>query len=153
MINKSKKNEQRFWDKWKSSGAIADFNGNPVPGEAYAFFDCNASPTEITEEMPTIRRLAKTPKNLKTILSDARSPIPFSRGVLDKELIDIAKEAVEIGRKYFIYAFAPANMTNRQVAGELMAILNQAYQSPLYENGEEFYGNVVHKERDGYVFN
>jgi len=41
MVNQSKKNDPRFWKKWKESGAIGNIHGRDI-GEAYAFFDCNA---------------------------------------------------------------------------------------------------------------
>jgi len=43
------------------------------------------------------------------------------------------------------------NATNNQTADELASILNQAYQSPLYEKGEIFRGIVVYKERGKYL--
>ncbi len=39
---------------------------------------------------------------------------------------------------------------NRQAATELGAILNQAYQSPLYQSGEQFNGGVFYKDAGRY---
>lgn len=44
------------------------------------------------------------------------------------------------------------NASNEQTADELAAILNQAYQSPLYQKGEEFIGAIVYKDLNTYVF-
>jgi len=44
------------------------------------------------------------------------------------------------------------NATNLQTADEVANILNQAYQSPLYKEGEHFRGEVVYEERGIYVF-
>lgn len=58
MTNQSKKNDHRFWKKWKESGAIGNANGRDF-GEAYAFFDCNASITQIEQEIPIIRGISQ----------------------------------------------------------------------------------------------
>ena len=44
------------------------------------------------------------------------------------------------------------NATNEQAADELADILNQAYQSPLYENNEQFRGEIVYKDNGSYIF-
>ena len=44
------------------------------------------------------------------------------------------------------------NATNHQTADEVASVLNQAYQSPLYQKGEQFRGEVVYNERGRYVF-
>ncbi len=35
---------------------------------------------------------------------------------------------------------------------EVASVLNQAYQSPLYQKGEQFRGEVVYKDRGRYIF-
>ena len=42
--------------------------------------------------------------------------------------------------------------TNHQTADEVASVLNQAYQSQLYERGEQFRGEVVYKEKGSYMF-
>ena len=150
MTNQSKKNDQRFWKKWKESGAIGGINGRDF-GEAYAFFDCDASITQIAQEIPTIRELVKTPRRLELYLAYLAEGVLPLIGSLDCELLEIALDADNADIKYALAARSPPNITNRQTADELASILYQAYQSPLYENGEQFRGEVVYKERGRYV--
>jgi hypothetical protein len=44
------------------------------------------------------------------------------------------------------------NGTHKDTADEVASILNQAYQSPLYEAKEPFKGAIVYEENGGYVF-
>jgi hypothetical protein len=150
MINRSKENDPRFWKKWKESGAIGNING-PDYGEAYAFFDCNASIEQIAEEIPTIRTLAKTPRRLELFLRVNALPV-ISYNSFDSELLRICLDAKDADIKYVLAARSPPNITNLQTADELAAILNQAYQSLLYQEGEQFRGEVVYKDRERYVF-
>jgi len=69
----------------------------------------------------------------------------------DTQLLQIVREAKDAGRKYVIEATYP-NATNHKTANEVASILNQAYQSPLYEKGEKFIGEVVYKNRGRYLF-
>jgi hypothetical protein len=155
MVNQSKKNDPRYWKKWKESGAIGDINGRDY-GEAYAFFNCKAPITQIGQELPTIMDLAQTPKRLEFCLSDEALPFlgkdcakrPYKT---DRELVEIALDARKAGIRYVLAARCPPNITNHQTADELGAILNQAYQSPLYQEGEQFRGDVIYKEDGRYV--
>jgi len=153
MVNQSKKDDPRFWKKWKESGATGDINGKTT-SEAYAFFDCNASPIQIAQEIPAIKELvrtAKTPKRLELYLTDEALPI-ISHNSFDYELLHIALDAKNAGIRYVLGARSRPNVTNRQIADELASILNQAYQSPLYKEEEQFRGEVVYKEKGRYLF-
>ena len=114
-------------------------------GKAYGFFDCRASKEEIEAEIPTIRKLVQTPSELELSLMLNET---FSG---PKDLASIAREAREAGVKYVIEATYP-DRTNKQTAQELGTILNQAYQSPLYQEGEQFKGQVVYGEGNEYRF-
>ncbi len=149
MINQTKKNDERFWKRWKRAGAIGDINGRDF-GRAYAFFDCNASREEINEILPDIRDAVKTPKKLElSLVEEALSFIGYNP--FDPELFEISREASEAKIRYALRARAPSNMTNSQTADELAAILNQAYQSPLYQDKEPFRGWIFYKEKGKYV--
>ena len=111
-------------------------------GEAYAFFDCNALKQEIEAELPTIRKLAKTPSKLE--LSLVEDPEKLGG---DKDLIQKAKES---GYKYAIKA-TYHGATNEKTADELADILIHAYQSRLYQEGEDFKGDILYKTLKGYV--
>lgn len=115
-------------------------------GKAYGFFDCNASKKEIEVELPTIRDLSKTPSKLELSLIEG---VDRLKG--DSDLMSIAKEAKEANMKYVMEATYPGT-TNKATADELATILNQAYQSPLYQKGEQFRGEIIYKKEGEYVF-
>jgi hypothetical protein len=111
-------------------------------GKAYGFFDCKASKAEIEAELPTIRELMQTPSALE--LSLVEGPENVSG---DDRLKLIAKAANRM--RYGIEA-TYRGATNRATADELAMILDQAYQSPLYQEGEQFRGEIVFEENGSY---
>ena len=115
-------------------------------GKAYGFFDCRASKEEIEAEIPTIRRLTNTPSKLELSLIESPSNL---RG--DSELMSIASQASESGIKYVLEGTYPS-ATNEQTAKEIVGVLNQVYQSPLYQEGEPFRGEIVYFDGAGYQF-
>ena len=115
-------------------------------GKAYAFFNCKASKEKIEAELPTIRKFVKTPSQLELSLIEG---VRNLKGEFD--LVELAKEAEAAGIKYVMEATYPTS-NNEQTAGELSAILNQAYQSPLYSKGETFEGNIIYKDKGKYIF-
>jgi hypothetical protein len=115
-------------------------------GKAYAFFDCNASKGEIEQKIPLIRERVKTANALELSLMERTDTLTG-----DAQLLQIAKEAKESGIRYVMEANYP-NATNCQTAEELASVLNQAYQSQLYQKGEQFRGKIVYKDRERYVF-
>ena len=119
-------------------------------GKAYAFFNCEASKRDIEKELPLIRDRVKTPNQLELSLTELTKNTlasPFS----EPELCSIIRKAREAGIKYVMEA-TYQNATNHQTADEVASILNQAYQSRLYQKGEQFRREVVYKERGRYVF-
>jgi len=115
-------------------------------GKAYAFFDCKASKQQIEEVLPRIRARAKTPSELEISLAEGPENISG-----DNKLMAIAREAKQAGIRYAMEATYPG-ATNRQTAAEVSAVLNQAYQSPLYANKEHFRGEILFKENGRYKF-
>ncbi len=152
MVNQSKIDQKRSWDIWRKSGAIGNIHGRAV-GEAYAFFDCNAAPEQIPEELAGILDVVNTPRRLKIFLAKKGLLPVVSRNSLDTELLEIANDARNAGLKYVISARSTPDMSNRETSDELAALLNQAYLSPLYEQGEEFRGGIFYKDErsDRYV--
>jgi len=114
-------------------------------GKAYGFFDCDATKEEIQKEIPFIRKCVNTPNELELILTEDINSLN-----VDFDLLPITQE---LDAKYVIEASYP-DYTNEQTADELSAILNQAYQSPLYQEDERFRGEIVYKNKKngGYVF-
>jgi len=115
-------------------------------GKAYAFFDCKASKQSIEELLPHIRESVKTPNALELSLMEDIGTLTG-----DSQLLKIAEEAKDAGIKYVMEATYP-DATNHQTADEVASVLNQAYQSQLYERGEQFRGEVVYKEKGSYMF-
>jgi hypothetical protein len=118
-------------------------------GKAYAFFDCSSSKEQIDQEIPFIRELVQTPNELELSLMELTENTrtsPFS----EPELSVLMREAREANIKYIMEATYPSH-SHRKTADELSAILNQAYQSPLYQEGEDFRGEVFYKENGRYV--
>lgn len=116
-------------------------------GRAYGFFYCDASKQEIETELPTICELVRTPSQLELSLIEGMDNV---KG--DKRLTALAQEAEQDGINYMLQATYP-NGTNRDTADEVASILNQAYQSPLYEANAPFKGAIVYEEKGEYVFN
>lgn len=114
-------------------------------GKAYGFFNCRASKDEINAELPTIRDFSQTPSRLELKLKDDLKEING-----DSDIKAIAQVAKDIGINYVLEATYPGN-TNRTTADELSGILNQAYQSLLYEDGENFKGQIYYKEDGSYI--
>ncbi len=114
-----------------------------VIGRAYGFFDCKASKAEIEGVMPAIRKYASTPQKVDISIYDDMSRIQG-----DQYLMGIAKKA---GMKYAMEVSYP-DADNRKTADEAAAVLNQAYQTPLFDEGEPFRGEIVFEENGNYVF-
>jgi hypothetical protein len=115
-------------------------------GKAYAFFDCKASKEQIEAELPTIRECVRTPSNLELSLTEGVEKL-----IGDKKLMIIAQEAKDSRMKYVLEA-KYEKATNEKTADEVVAILNQAYQSPLYTDKEEFRGGIVYQNNGKYIF-
>ena len=115
-------------------------------GKAYAFFNCKASKGDVEKELPFIRECVKTPNALELSLMEDIGTLTG-----DSQLLKIAEEAKDAGIKYVMEATYP-DATNHQTADEVASVLNQAYQSQLYERGEQFRGEVVYKEKGSYMF-
>ena len=115
-------------------------------GRAYGFFYCNASKQEIETELPTIRELIGTPSQLELSLIEGMNNLEG-----DERLTALAQEAKQDGINYMLQATYP-NGTNKGTANEVASILNQAYQSPLYQTNEPFKGAIVYEEKGKYLF-
>lgn len=115
-------------------------------GKAYGFFNCDASKEEIEAELPAIRDYAQIPSELEIVLIEGMDAV---KG--DNKLMSIVREAQDAGIRYFVEATYPT-ATNDAAADEIAALLNQAYQSPLYHEGAEFIGHIVYDKNGEFVF-
>lgn len=116
-----------------------------IKGMAIAFFDCPASRERIEEELPSIRENMQIHGELELSL---REDFNLFKG--DIELFDIAREAREAGIRYSMEARL-IGATNKKTADELSAVLNGAYFSELYPQGEKFGRLIFYRDRGKYV--
>lgn len=119
-------------------------------GQAYGFFDCNATKEEIQGEMPEIRARAKTPKNLELSLMKTSkfSLIECSKDSKDPQLLELIHGDQIYGSNYAIKVNCP-NISNKQAADELAEVLNGLYNR-YKENS--FRGEVIYKQGEDYLF-
>jgi hypothetical protein len=116
-------------------------------GKAYGLFDCSASKEEIERELPHIKDYTKTASDLCLMeMGELRDP----DAVQIAEEINTGYGMKAIPTEYVLRATHP-DTTNTGAAWELGDILNQAYQSPLFSEGEPFAGEVVYKEGEVYI--
>lgn len=118
---------------------------DPV-GRAYGFFYCNASQPTVERELPKIRKLVKAPSPLELSLTGTKDLKPG-----DPRLDALAQEADRAGITYSLKATYPGQ-PNKTAADEAAAVLNQAYQTPLYKPNEPFKGEIVYQEKGRPVF-
>ena len=118
-------------------------------GEAYAFFYCEASKDEIKMTLPGIRELTQTPSELELYLYKGNEIAEKTEH--DSELVKMANQAKESGTNILMHGYYPTK-TNKETADELATVLNQVYQSPLYESEEEIIGGIIYKQDEQYVF-
>ena len=115
-------------------------------GTAYAFFYCAAPKLEIEAEIPFIRKCAQTPSALELSLTEGMENVQG-----DPQLVALAQDAGQQGMRYVLQATYPL-VTNEATANEVADVLNQAYQSPLWHEGEEYRGAVVYWQNDDWIF-
>lgn len=108
-------------------------------GKAYGYFYSAVSKDKIEKELPRLREAVKAPSELELRLSGVSGQTPA-----DPQLALIHRLAQEQGINYVVEAVLPRR-SNKKAANETAAILNQAYNSPLYSDGEEFKGRIVYK--------
>lgn len=113
-------------------------------GIAYAFFNCRSGEKRINSFLPQIRELQQVPETVELTLSKP-GDITARK---DKGLKAIVKEALQYRIKYVMTATF-LGKTNEDAANELVAVINQAYLSPLFKEGEKFVGRIYYKKDDG----
>ena len=114
-------------------------------GTAYGTVYCPASKSAIDAELPTIRRLVGTPSDLELSLTDADDTRTASDNTPD-----IVRTAQADGRNYVIKTAYPG-ASNGAAAAETAYLLNQAYQSTLYNPNDTFNGAIAYKTGNDYV--
>ncbi len=101
---------------------------------------------DITAELPTIRNMAQTPNQLE-LITESVDNLPVQGDSALKALVGQAKNA---GMRYVLQA-RYQGATGKETAGELAAVVNQSYQSPLYQRDEPFRGELAFPSGKGYA--
>ena len=160
MTNQSKQKDPRFWKKWRESGAVGNING-PVFGEAYAFFDCDASRQEIERYMPEIRYEARTPKSLRILLQEGISGLqldetfaeqisyPADYRVMSSERLEqgYEEERRSLSDLQYVMVARYRVADNEDTAGELGDILNVIHRR--FNRDKGLFRGAVAYEKDG----
>ncbi len=115
-------------------------------GKAYGFFNCNQPKDAINAEVPSLRRAVGTPNALELTLIEGVENLSAPRGL--KPLVEEARQA---GVQY-VFEARYEGATHRQTADELAAVLNQMYNSGLYQEDEDLFMNIVYQAGNHYVF-
>ena len=110
-----------------------------ISGRAYAFFNCQTPKHIIKKFLPTIRKMQNVPPLVEIFLYDGPGKLR------DKVAAELVKDANASGIRYAMKAIYPG-ASNFAAAEELKAIVNQSYQSPLFEEGEPFRGQIFYNE-------
>lgn len=110
-------------------------------GTARAFFNCNAKQNVIRREIKNIRLMVEVPDAVRLTLGAIKKVHPHNDLLLSDEI----KNALAYNIKYSLKATYPG-ATNEAAAVELVAIMNQAYQSPLYNKGDYFVGQIFYEK-------
>ncbi len=116
-------------------------------GKAYGFFRCNTGREAIEIELKSIRQVAKIPSELELHLVEGLRNFQFEY----PDLLEIVEKFKDTNINYVLEASLPIAFSNKKAAFELSDILNQAYQSPLYKEGEKFFGEVLYKDEGQYL--
>lgn len=144
-----------------SSSAAAGRN----VGEAYAFFRCDAETESVAFTLDSILRLETDGKRVYPVgltleLYKEDSAKDFFHGLdtsNDPELREYVRMAGEAELNYAVRATLPkvpehrGVSANRGAADELGNVLNQTYNSPLFNEGEPFRGEIIYKHGGRYV--
>ena len=112
-------------------------------GRAHGFFKCRSGEKRIASFLPTIREFAQVPLIVETILA----PLAFNAGKDDVPASSV--RSLGCKRKYSFILDYPGK-SNEEAAGELAAIFNQMYNSPLFKDGEKFFGEIFYLEGGKY---
>ncbi|HIH25717.1 hypothetical protein J4476_03355 [Candidatus Woesearchaeota archaeon] len=112
-----------------------------MKGKAYALFDCPKDIDDIKTEVFSIRRIIETPSYLEVLI--------FSR----KDFVSgpvLSSIAEKLGFPYVAEVAFPLH-SNKDAADELASMLNQASNSPLYDNPEDFRGEIIYRDIPSWI--
>lgn len=152
MTNQSKADDPRYWVKWEDAGAVGSYEDalERRVGKAYGFFDCDASLSDIGDELPKILRCVGTPAEVELSLAE------MDQYQGDRGAASYARTHPRMAGRDSQYVLDATyrDHGNRETADEVAAVLNQAYQSPLFgkDEDEKFRGVIVYKDELSRVY-
>ncbi len=110
----------------------------------YGFFHCDASIEKIKTELPYICKLVETPCQFE--LSSTKDMNYLG----DETLTTLAQEATKQGINYVLQTTSSdRTKTNITPADEAASVLNQAYNSNLYNEKDPFKGKIFQIDSTG----
>ena len=117
-------------------------------GKAYALFRCEVPLEEIREILPYAHDAVEAPKDLELKLYELNS---LDVNKLDEGLGQYVNMAKDAGINYGLIAELPG-ASNEETAREVSDVLNQMYQSNLFDGCGDFRGELAYKaDADNYV--
>ncbi|MCK5233866.1 MAG: hypothetical protein KAJ91_03540 [Candidatus Aenigmarchaeota archaeon] len=129
----------------KTYGAEVETSGNAL---GFFYAGRKFSKERIDAGLDVLCKDAGIPKELDLSLTEGS----YNLKTDDTELIDIISLAHQSGRNYVLEATLPAE-SNKETATVLADVMNEYAISPLHENKENFWGDIVYKNKEGrYVF-
>src|SRR3989344_9483152 len=114
-------------------------------GKAFGFFECTAPFIIVGEEIFCIKKINQLPQSLELLLMEGL------RHLNDQHLAQrirefLLKENPDILHCRYLLEVGYPNHSNKETANENAAILNQLYNTPLFEHEESFAGEIVYEE-------
>ena len=117
-----------------------------VIGRAYGFFHY-AGKDSIQEVLPQIREGTNTPPELTLDLVEGVDNLNTEN---DSALVEIVQQAKQRHMNHIVKATLP-DVGNRRTAEFLGDIIGGIYTN-LYDKSEPFYGSIVYKRGEQYIF-
>lgn len=114
-------------------------------GKAYGFLKCDKSLAEIRETIPIIRRYTQTPSKLELSIVKGIGNIQGDRLLHETVISELREE----GQYNYAFEARLEGADNRETAKELRDMLNNTYQSTLFEQKPQAFYSIVVYERNG----
>ncbi len=173
MINQSKIDDERFWERWEESGAVGTANldryimyaiflsPSKNIGEAYAFFNCDVSRNGLEQTLPYARRDAQTPRELELAVYEGSSQLKFDnelRRLLEwpddyrvtseaQRNAGLEPEAIPLSSLKYTLAARFPGQTNERAAEELRNVMGLILPGNLTQ--DMLRCGIVYKAEDG----
>jgi len=165
MVNESKKGDQRYWKKWRDSGAVGNINGRYIEGKAYAIIGLEASKEQIEEELPRARMAAETPSELEIsvrevsdLMNDKSTDPKLVRCIGQNFVypikpgkylgpIQVKTEIKPMSKVNYVLEAKYPNADNGQAASEITDVTNYLYYA--FGNDKPFCAEITAKAPNG----